>query len=185
VTARLRPLTDAPAEILTERLRLVVSDVAFAPRFADAMRASHDDLAFTQGWREVADPEVAALSLRRSLELADRDVVRHAFRRDTGAYVARVDLHSFDAEVPRCELGYVGASEQTGTGLVTEACRAMLALAWDLGVVRVQALCDARNGPSIRLAERIGLQREGLLRSYERDDDGQLCDQVVLAIVRP
>lgn len=175
---------DAPAEILTERLRLVVSDVAFATRFADAMRASHDDLTFTKDWREVADPDVAALSLQRSIELADQDVVRHAFRRDTGAYVARVDLHSFDDDVPRCELGYVGASDQTGAGLVTEACRAMLELAWHLGVVRVQALCDARNFPSIRLAERIGMTREGLLRSYERDDDGELCDQVVLAIVR-
>lgn len=176
--------SDAPSVIETPRLRLVASDPAFAPQFAAAMQVSHDDLRYAQAWREAADPEVAALSLRRSIELADQDVVRHAFQLDTGAYVARVDLHSFDDEVPRCELGYVGASDQTGSGLVTEACAAMLELAWSLGVVRVQALCDARNAPSIRLAERIGMQREGLLRAYERDDDGQLCDQVVLATTR-
>jgi RimJ/RimL family protein N-acetyltransferase len=29
------------------------------------------------------------------------------------------------------------------------------------------------------------MQREGVLRRYERDDEGVLCDQVMFAVLRP
>jgi RimJ/RimL family protein N-acetyltransferase len=178
-------LRRAPETVLTPRLELRVSDPAFAPQFADALAASRDDLFFVPGWLRAVDVEVATASLRRSVELADVDVVRHAFERDTGRYVARLDLHSWDDEAPRCELGYVADSRLTGRGLVTEAALAMLDIAWELGAQRVQAMCDPRNEPSIRLAERVGMQHEGVLRWWERDASGELVDQVVLAALRP
>ena len=72
----------------------------------------------------------------------------------------------------------------TGHGLMHEAATAMLDLAWSLGAHRVQALCDSRNTRAIRFAERLGFRREGALRGYERDDQGQLHDEVVLAILQ-
>lgn len=178
-------LRAAPAVVRTPRLDLVTSDPAFAPAFAEAMRASHDSLRFVSWWREAADEQVAARSLARSVELADEDVVRHAFERATGAYVARLDLHSWDAEAPRCELGYLADSRLSGRGLTREAALAIVELAWSLGAQRVQAMCDPRNVRSVRFAEGIGMVREGVLRRYERDSDGQLCDQLVLAVLRP
>jgi RimJ/RimL family protein N-acetyltransferase len=178
-------LRDAPSVLRTGRLDLVTSDPAFAPAFADAMRASHDTLGFVAWWREAADEAVAARSLARSLELADEDIVRHAFERSTGAYVARLDLHSWDDEAPRCELGYVADARMSGRGLTREAALAMLDLAWSLGAQRVQAMCDPRNVRSVRFAEGIGMEREGVLRRYERDSDGELCDQLVLSVLRP
>lgn len=178
-------LRDAPATLHTERLDIVTSDPAFAPAFADAMRASYDTLGFVAWWREATDEQVAARTLARSVELADEDVVRHAFERSTGAYVARLDLHSWDVEAPRCELGYMADVRVSGRGLTREAALAMLDLAWTLGAQRVQAMCDPRNVRSVRFAEGIGMQREGVLRRYERDSAGELCDQVVLAALRP
>jgi RimJ/RimL family protein N-acetyltransferase len=172
-----------PRELETDHLRLVESDPAFAPQLAAAMQTSTADLAFASDWREAADPAVAERALLKSLELADVDVVRHAFLRKTGEYVSRLDLHSWDVETPRCEIGYIANSQMTGRGLVTEGCLAMIAAARQMGVVRVQAMCDPRNKAGIRMAERLGMQREGVLRCYERDDAGALTDLVVLSAV--
>jgi len=183
--SRLRILReDAPPVLETEHLRIVVSDPAWAPQFAEALRSSWDELKFIPGWRKAADVDLAASSLRRSVESANEFIVRHAFELDTNEYVGRMDLHSWDDDVPRCELGYLGATKMSGRGLLTEACRAMIDLAWSMGVIRIQATCDARNDRAIRMAERLGMVHEGVRVYYERDADGILCDEVMLAIVR-
>lgn len=97
--------------------------------------------------------------------------------------MARLDLHSWDVDTPRCEIGYIANSLMTGRGLVTEGCVAMIEAARQMGVVRVQAMCDPRNKAGIRMAERLGMQIEGVLRAYERDDAGLLTDLVVLSVV--
>ena len=176
-------LSLAPEVVLTPRVRLEVSRPEFAEAFADAMRASSDDLGFVAGWREAVDVGLARASLVRSIELAEQDVVRHAFERSTHRYVGRLDLHSWDDGAPRCELGYLADSRMTGHGLMREAAQAMLQIAWSLGAQRVQAMCDSRNVRAIRFAERLGFQREGVLRDYDRDEEGELYDEVVLAIV--
>lgn len=178
-------LSAFPTTLEADRVVLVESDPAFAPAFAAAMRASHDSLEFVSDWREAADEAVAARSLALSKERTDESVVRHAFLRDTGAYVARIDLHSWDLDTPRCELGYVGDSRIGGQGLVREAAAAMVITAWSMGVERVQALVDGRNHRAMRFASGLGMSREGTLRSYERDDDGALCDQVMFASLAP
>jgi len=177
-------LADAPAQLITPRVRLEASRPEYAEQFAAAMQASTADLTFVSGWREAVAVNVARASLVRSMELADQDVVRHAFERSTGRYIGRLDLHSWHDSAPRCELGYLADSRMTGQGLMHEAATAMLDLAWSLGAHRVQALCDSRNTRAIRFAERLGFGREGVLRSYERDEEGQLYDEVVLAILR-
>lgn len=149
------------------------------------MAASFDSLRFIPSWREAADVEVAAASLQRSIDRAADEVVRHAFLGDEPhTYVGRIDLHSWDDDVPKCELGYLANAPLSGRGLMTEACQAMIDAAWALGVVRVQAICDSRNERAIRMAERLGMHREGVLRNHDRDDDGVLTDEIILAITR-
>lgn len=174
-----------PAEIVSGRLVLRESDPAFADAFASAMAASTESLTYVSDWREAADVAVAARSLTRSRELAGTDVVRHAFTRDTGEYVARIDLHSWDFDVPRCEIGYIGNARLAGRGLVREAALLMVQLAWSLGVERIQAKVDTRNTRAADFALTLGLHHEGVLARYERDDEGRLCDQFMLAAVRP
>jgi RimJ/RimL family protein N-acetyltransferase len=175
-------LRQVPDRLTGERVVLVVSDPAFAEVFADGLQ--HTDLTYLPGWIGAAqDVAVARASLSRSVELAGEDVVRHAFELGSGRYVGRLDLHSWDFATPRCELGYLADARMTGRGLVREAARLMLDLAWGLGAVRVQAMCDSRNERSIRFARALGLEPEGLLRQYERDAAGHLCDQVLLAVL--
>ena len=65
-----------------------------------------------------------------------------------------------------------------------EAATALLRLGFELGLERIEALCDARNARSIAFAQMLGMTREGLLRSHDRDPQGALCDDVVLAMLR-
>ena len=136
-------------------------------------------------WREAAAVDIAARSLAVSMERirpGGREARLPAGHR---AYVARIDLRSWDFDTPRCELGYIGDSRVAGPGLVREAALAMIDLAWSLGVERVQALVDGRNTRAMSFATALGMSREGVLRRYERDADGALCDQVMFAILRP
>jgi [ribosomal protein S5]-alanine N-acetyltransferase len=77
-----------------------------------------------------------------------------------GSVELRLDGH-------RAEIGYVLARAEWGQGYMTEAAREVVEMALALpGVYRVAAMCDVENAASARVMEKIGMQREGLLRRY-------------------
>jgi [ribosomal protein S5]-alanine N-acetyltransferase len=67
----------------------------------------------------------------------------------------------------RAELGYWCGAAYRGHGYTTEAARAVMRFGFDrLALHRIQAGHFPRNPASGRLLEKIGMQREGLLRGY-------------------
>jgi RimJ/RimL family protein N-acetyltransferase len=52
----------------------------------------------------------------------------------------------------------------------------------DLGLDRLQLFAEPSNGASLRVAERTGFQREGLLRSYAVVNDRRV-DYVVFSLL--
>lgn len=67
----------------------------------------------------------------------------------------------------RGEMGYVLAQEHWGHGYASEAAAAVLDFARDeLGLERVEATCRRGNLASQRVLRKIGMQREGVLRSH-------------------
>lgn len=67
----------------------------------------------------------------------------------------------------RYSLGFVLARAHWGRGYITEAARAVVEQLLALpGVVRVWAVADHENAASIRVLEKVGMQREGLLRKW-------------------
>ncbi len=67
----------------------------------------------------------------------------------------------------RAELGYVLARYYWGKGIITEAVRALVDWAFSQGhIYRVWAVCDVENVASARVLEKVGMQREGILRRY-------------------
>ncbi|MEI7860049.1 MAG: GNAT family protein [Acidimicrobiales bacterium] len=85
------------------------------------------------------------------------------------------------------EVGCAVAAGHRGRGIATEALG--LLIRWcltDLGLGRVQALVAQVNQPGLDLATRLGLQPEGVLRSYWQGADERidvvmhsiLCDEV-------
>ena len=67
----------------------------------------------------------------------------------------------------KADLGYVLARLYWGRGLVTEAGRAIVDLAFsDPAVHRVWAVCDVDNKASARVLEKLGMTLEGVLRRW-------------------
>jgi RimJ/RimL family protein N-acetyltransferase len=80
----------------------------------------------------------------------------------------------------KAELGYVLARAYWNTGYMTEAARAVVKWALEQkGIYRVWAVCDVENQPSARVMEKIGMQREGVLRRWimhpNRSDEPRDC----------
>jgi ribosomal-protein-alanine N-acetyltransferase len=65
------------------------------------------------------------------------------------------------------DIGYVIGRDYWGHGYVTEAAIAILDWAIHIeSIYRVWAVCDIENKASSRVLEKVGMQREGVLRRY-------------------
>lgn len=74
-------------------------------------------------------------------------------------------LFRWDQRWKRCVTGYELAHPFHGQGLMREALVAMLSWGFErLDLNRVEAQIHPHNAPSLKLAEGLGFQREGLLR---------------------
>lgn len=184
--SRERVLERAPSLFETPRLRLEHPRGAHAAAVRDSVNVSLPGLGFVRWAQRPFDEDDA----RRFCEADAQQVasgeclIYFAFERETGRFVGNLDLHTFDFEVPRCQVGYVGDARMAGRGLMREAALAVVDLAFGLGFERVEAWCDLRNTRSVHFAQTLGLHYEGLMRSVERDPQGRLSDQVVLARLR-
>ncbi len=83
----------------------------------------------------------------------------------------------------RAEMGYSLARPLWGRGLTTEAAQSVIAYGFGaLGLARVHACADIRNRASWRVMEKLGMQREGVLRS-NRLVRGVRVDDVLYAVL--
>ncbi len=103
----------------------------------------------------------------------------------TGAVLGSCDLRRPDSTDPALgEVGYLLASEARGRGAAARA--VWLLVDWsfrELAMERVQALVHPVNPPSAAVLERLGFQREGLLRGYRAVNGGRE-DRVLYAVLR-
>lgn len=104
--------------------------------------------------------------------------------RERDRIVGHATLFAWDPRHGRAELGYSIRRDRWGLGLGTEAARALVGFGFErLGLRRVEADVDPRNVGSIRVLEKLGFVREGLLR--ERwEVGGELQDGVFFGLLR-
>ena len=104
--------------------------------------------------------------------------------RHTDAFIGTTALFSLSGPLHRAELGYSLLPSRQGEGLASEAVRRALDFGFDtLGLERIEADVDPRNEASCRLAERLGFQREGLLRNRWRVG-GEFADSILYGLLR-
>jgi RimJ/RimL family protein N-acetyltransferase len=182
-------LIAAPREIVTPRLRLQAPHRDLAAVVVESINTSLASLGFITWGQQAHDLAWGERFCENGLKYVESGdcLIFYVFTRgDPEAYVGRIDLHSFDFDAPRCEIGYVGDVRCSGQGLMREAVLAVVELAFRLGFVRVQALSEVANERAVRFAEQaLGFTREGVLRNYERDAKGGLADQVMFAAYVP
>ena len=83
----------------------------------------------------------------------------------------------------RAELGYSIARQLWGRGLTTEAAAAVIGYGFEsLELVRIFAMADVRNTASWRVMEKLGMQREGMLRRHAVLR-GEHVDHVLYAVL--
>jgi RimJ/RimL family protein N-acetyltransferase len=81
-------------------------------------------------------------------------------------------------------IGYWCALDARGRGLTTRALRLLSRHALeDLGIERLELITDPDNRASQRVAEKVGFQREGVLRSHLPHPDGRRRDSVMFSLL--
>jgi RimJ/RimL family protein N-acetyltransferase len=101
----------------------------------------------------------------------------------TGAVIGDVVLFLESQEHRQGEIGYIFHPDHGGRGYATEAARAMLGLGFEAyGLHRIVGRIDARNAPSARVLERLGMRREAHYRQNEIVK-GEWTDEVVYAML--
>ncbi|MFG2576033.1 GNAT family N-acetyltransferase [Streptomyces sp. NPDC048481] len=82
-----------------------------------------------------------------------------------GRLVGGVLFLNFDAEAGNCEVGCWLEPAGTGRGLVTRAVRVLIDFAVEQrGIQRVEWVASAGNTPSLDVARRLGMTRDGVRR---------------------
>jgi ribosomal-protein-alanine N-acetyltransferase len=83
-----------------------------------------------------------------------------------GRMVGTVGFTSFDLPNRSAEIGYVISPDYQGRGYATEAVKRLIAFGFEVcALERISAVCMKENYASLRIMEKCGLKREGLLRS--------------------
>ena len=104
---------------------------------------------------------------------------------DTDRVVGTVTLAHIEREHCRAEVGFALAASAWGQGYAAEAVARLVEHAFsDLEFHRLEANVDPRNAPSLRLLERLGFTREGLLRERYHVA-GEVQDSLIMGLLRP
>lgn len=115
----------------------------------------------------------------KSMEYA---LVRKADGRPIGdGSIERLD-DGFSAEI-----GWILLSQYRGQGYATEMARELLRYGFEeLGAERIIAHCDAKNAPSYRVMERLGMRREGVAKQVRpaKITGGRRGDECTYAILK-
>ena len=137
---------------------------------------------------ETRTPEESreALTSRMSsdvLTTQGQNLVLAVYWPEADAVVGEVNLHWVSEQHRQGEVGYVFHPIYHGKGLAREATEVMLRLGFEeLGLHRIAAHCEARNEPSWRLMERLGMRREAHLVQNEFFK-GEWSDELVYAML--
>lgn len=155
-----------------------VDDVFELYRDKDATRFGYSPRMDTRSDAEHVISECARLA--RAREIFHWGVARASDDRIVG----HATLFAWKREHRRAELGYSTLKSEWGRGLATAAAGVLLAFAFEkLDLRRIEADVDPRNAASLRVLEKLGFRREGLMR--ERwEVDGELQDAVILGLLR-
>jgi RimJ/RimL family protein N-acetyltransferase len=148
----------------------VVRLTPLGPPHVPAMRALGDDpdvARFTYVTSPWTDEKAQAWVDRYVAGWGDGKLAGFAIEESGGGtFLGFLALVRYDAAGREAEIGYIVAPAARGRGVAGRALA--LATDWCLGPLRLQRLelrIDVANGASLRVAERLGFARDGVLRS--------------------
>jgi len=108
-----------------------------------------------------------------------------AFRREDNVFVCQIYIGVANADLPSYLVGFFCDEAHVGKGYVSEAAKATVAALFnDCGAARVGLWCDDTNTASQRVAEKLGMRREGHIRADKRNADGSITGSLAYGLLR-
>jgi ribosomal-protein-alanine N-acetyltransferase len=114
----------------------------------------------------------------------DRGIRWGIARKGSDELIGTCGYYDWNKTSHRVEIGYDLEPAHWGEGIMSEALHAVLRYGFEeMGLNRVQAIIDSENVRSIKLVERLGFKKEGILRqnSYFR---GRFRDEVCFSLLK-
>ena len=163
-----RPAVPADAEALAD---LVRQNVDHLRRYLPAVAA-------------INSVEQARSHLAQVADRAARDEVLDWHLFADGLLCGAVRLNKIEVTNRKVSIGYLLDAAYQGRGIAILSVREFLRYCFgELGINRVELTCATDNQRSVRVAERAGFIREGLLRQAEWLD-GSFVDHYVYGLLR-
>lgn len=179
-----------PSNLATERLvlrRYQPDDAAWYAAMAQRNRAHLSRYESGNAAMKISSEADALAAIMGFEEVASagRAALLGVFRRMDAAFVGQVYIGVADAELPGYLVGYFCDEAHLRQGYTREATAAAVAsLFCDCGALRVGLWCDDTNEASRRIAERLGMRREGHLRADKRNADGSISGSLCYGLLR-
>ena len=174
-------------ELLTDRLSLRPPRRGDAAAVDEAISETIDELVLWLPW---ARRDHGLAETRRYLRTArSARARRQAFEflvedAESKRALGMVSLHRIDWQRRSAGIGYWVRRSEWGRGIASEAGRAVVELAFrECGLYRIEVHVALENKASQRVAEKMGLLREGVARGIEFVN-GRYLDHVQFALLR-
>jgi len=151
--------------LVTPRLRLEATTPAHADGLWTATQSSLPQLLVYMAWAPQASPENARSYAERVAKRFDESIDWSFTIFHDHEVAGAISLMNYEAMFKVAEIGYWIRSDLAGRGLATEAARAVCDFGFDEARLhRIELRAWVENPASIRIAEKLGFTREGLLR---------------------
>ncbi|MBV2142579.1 GNAT family N-acetyltransferase [Falsochrobactrum sp. TDYN1] len=159
--------------------------------FAGWARLREQSRAFLTPWEPSwADDDLTKSAFRHRIRRVQEEISDGTgypffiFRNSDRQLVGGITLGNIRRGVAQnCMIGYWSGAPFAGKGYMTEALSLAISFAFaELRLHRIEAACIPHNVRSIRLLEKAGFQREGLLRSYLKIN-GFWQDHLLFALI--
>jgi ribosomal-protein-alanine N-acetyltransferase len=166
--------------LVLRRLRPSDAESVFAILSDQELARFYDDEAFT----EISQARDQIEAWDRGFD-AWRSIRWGIVQRGAEEIIGTCGYYGFHRWHGRASIGYELARPYWRQGIMTEALAAIIGFGFrDIGLNRIQAVLMPGNVASERLLEKLGFQREGVLRQYENWGEKGHVDLLMFALLR-
>lgn len=147
---------------------------------------SRGDVMQYYGTDKFTDPEQAAAIIQSFSKGFDSGMATRwgIILKESGELVGTIGIHNWNKRVGRAEIGYELHPDHWRKGIAKEAVHAVLDHSFnELGIFRMGAVVFPENEVSLGMLEKIGFQKEGLLRAYLHQG-GRSHDSFMLSLLK-